>query len=112
MKHSKKVFMFFVLTASLIVLAACSLKNLVDLEVNLLQTKIEIFEGEGLPTDKLEVVGIYSDGSRQVLDFNHEKLKYEYNSNPDFDHMDPLDTVREEIVKVSYNNKHIVEVPY
>src|SRR5690554_6216274 len=111
MKTYRKLVYIFTMIALVITLVACDLKNLVDLEVNLLESSLVIMEGEALPTDKFEVIGIYSDGSRERLDFNRDKLRYDYDPNPVFDHFDAEDNLREQMVKFSYNNKHLVEIP-
>src|SRR5690554_6835963 len=111
MKTYKKLIYIFTTIALVITLVSCNLKNLVDLEVNLLESSIVVLEGEDLPTEKIEVIGVYSDGSRERLDFNHEKLRYVYDPNPVFDHFDADDNMYEQMVEFSYNNKHLVEVP-
>jgi len=108
MNKIKKV-LILLSSSFLIFLAACDLKRIVDLEINILDDKLVMYEGDDLPFDKFELIAVFNDGSKKEIDGTYKGLYYKIRSLMGFNHLDPNDDERVELLVFGIGNKDLAE---
>lgn len=105
MSKIKRFILLLVITLFVSLLVSCEFKVLKDLEVKIIEDKIEIYEGEDLPEEKLQIIATYTNNKKEEISLNHKKLSFDYNKHPKFDHNDLNDNEVIQEVTFKYNNK-------
>ncbi|MBG0761996.1 bacterial Ig-like domain-containing protein, partial [Acholeplasma laidlawii] len=112
MSKIKRFILLLAITLFVSLLVSCDFKVLVNLEINLVEKNIELYEGEVLSDNHIEIIAHYSNEQTETIDLSAEGLSHNYDANPSFNHFDPNDNelIQEVVFKYKSKSSEKIEI--